>query len=291
MKLNIIKVCSWLASVCIAGASISSCQPDEFGDGNGNGLGEVPTAAFTVTPIPGEINKYVIKAETAGVLGIKWDFGDGSGYFLGNAMDTVFYPDAGKYKLALTAIGRGGLTSITSTDVNVLTSDPNSGNIVRGGKLDTPDDIDQWTVLNISASGTSWSFNGGKATVTGGGWNQQGFYQEITVIEGQKYKIDLVGSSTTGVSNAWFEVYCSTTEPTQNSDYSAGGILRNINTWDGCGTSAFSGKISSIGCNKDKNIGTFTATASGIMYLVIKCGGENLNGGISVDNIELRGTK
>ena len=124
--------------------------------------------------------------------------------------------------------------------------------------------------------------------MTGGGWNQQGIYQTINVLKDKTYKIDLVAASTTGMSNTWFEVYCSTTAPTQGSDYNAGGILRNINTWDGCGTSAFSGKISVVGCNVDKNKGTFTPTADGVMYLVIKGGGEDLKGGISIDNIEVR---
>ncbi|MEO7988830.1 MAG: hypothetical protein ABI663_04765 [Chryseolinea sp.] len=266
---------------------VTSCFPEEA---DNNGLTEESLdATFTITPIEGSSNRFILKANTTDYIMSKWELGDGSPAFMGNEVEEIFLPDKGDYTVIHTAVGKGGFQESESLPLNIPVPDPVSGNIVRGGKLDTQEDIDEWTILNISASGASWSFNGGKATVTGGGWNQQGFYQEINVIEGKKYKIDMVGSSTTGVSNTWFEVYCSTTAPVQNNDY-GGDILRNINTWDGCGTSAFSGKISSIGCNKDKNAGTFTASATGIMYLVIKCGGENLSGGISVDNIEVRGT-
>ncbi len=267
---------------------VTGCFPEEA---ENNGLTEESLdAAFTITPVDGSPNRFILKANTTDYIMSKWELGDGSPAFIGNEEEEIFMPDKGDYTVIHTAVGKGGFQESESLPLIVSVPDPISGNIVRGGKLDTQEDIDEWTVLNISASGTVWNFDDGKATVTGGGWNQQGIYQEIMVIEGKKYTIDLIGSSTTGASNTWFEVYCSTTEPTQNNDYSAGGILRNINTWDGCGTSAFSGKISSIGCNEDKNKGTFTATTSGTMYLVIKCGGENLSGGISVDNIEVRGT-
>jgi hypothetical protein len=287
-KLNIVKGISIMLIVATMSVYMA-CQPDEFGDGNGLSDPSV-SASFTVTKVEGKVNTYVLTANSKNVLGVKWDKGDGIGFGFGKTIDTVVYPDAGKYEVVLQAIGKGGITaSSPAQEINVETSDPIAGNIVVGGKFETSDDISKWTVLNISASGTSWTFADGKATVTGGGWNQQGFYQTINVLSGKTYKIDLNASSTSGVSNTWFEVYCSTTPPVQNSDYNSGGIKRNINTWDGCGTAAFSGKVSTIGCNSSKNGGTFTAAADGVMYLIIKCGGEDLKNGISVDNIEVRG--
>lgn len=284
MKMNIH---TWLKTTLIVPIMlISACTPEEF---DNNGLVDTSLdATFTVVPDGSSPNHFTLKANNNNYIMSKWNLGDGSPEFIGDQEQAIFLPDAGTYEITHYAIGKGGYSQSTTSELVVATSDPNSGNIVVGGKFDSADDISKWTVLNISASGTSWAFAGGKATVTGGGWNQQGIYQAISVLKGKTYKIDLVCSSTTGVSNTWFEVYCSTTAPTQNSDYSAGGILRNINTWDGCGTSTFAGKISTVGCNADKNKGTFTAQENGTMYLVIKCGGENLSGGITIDNVEVR---
>lgn len=277
-----------VSAILLCAITMSGCFPEDIG--NGNGLMETSLdASFTVIPDDSSPNKFILKANATNYIMSKWDLGDGAPAFIGTMEQPIFLPDAGSYTITHYAVGKGGYMQSASSQLTIELSDPNSGNIVIGGKLDTPDDVSNWTVLNISASGTAWAFSNGKATVTGGGWNQQGFYQAINVIEGKTYKIDMVCSSTSGVSNTWFEVFCSTTAPVQNSDYSADGARRNINTWDGCGTSAFSGKISSVGCNDSKNGGTFTATTTGIMYLVIKCGGENLNDGISVDNIEVRG--
>lgn len=265
----------------------TSCMPDDF---ENNGLKETSLdATFTISTVDGSPNNFILKTNASNYIGSKWNLGDGAPAYFGSNEEEIFLPDAGDYTITHYAVGRGGFMEEESLPLNVATSDPNSGNIVLGGKFNTEDDISAWTILTISASGAAWNFSDGKATITGGGWNQQGIFQAIDVIEGKTYKIDLIASSTTGVSNTWFEVFCSTTAPTQNSDYSAGGTLRNINTWDGCGTSAFSGKISSVGCNASKNTGTFTAAATGTMYLVIKCGGENLSGGISIDNVEVRG--
>ncbi len=286
MKLNRIKIYSWLASICIAGVSIS-CQPDEFGDGNGlsdTNLG----AAFTVTPIEGTINKYLLKAETDGVLGVKWDLGDGAGASIGNTIDTVFYPDAGEYTITLTAIGRGGVTATVSNDVDVLTSDPSAGNLVVGGKMNAGDDSN-WEFVTYTA-GVSAAIVDGKMTFSGGGWGQAGIYQTIEVEGGKKYKVDM-NVSGSGATDTWFEVYVGKAVPVPGSDYNDGGKRLAINTWTGCGKTAFSGKLSAISCD-GKDAGVFSFPESGTAYLFIRGGGANLGTtGISIDNVELRGTK
>lgn len=282
MKTTFVKI-AMLAGIL---SCTNGCIPEDIG--NGNGITNKPLdASFTIVPIEGSPNKFILQANSTNYIMSKWDLGDGSPVFIGKMEQEIELPDAGSYTIVHYAVGKGGESESEEQDLVVATSDPNKGNIVEGGKLDTADDIDKWTVLTISESGTTWEFAGGKATVSGGGWNQQAFYQAINVIKDKTYKIDMICSSTSGVSNTWFEVYASPTAPVQNNDYSAGGKIRNINTWDGCGGSAFAGKISNIGCGT--NPGTFTATATGVVYLVIKCGGEDLKDGISVDNIEVRG--
>jgi hypothetical protein len=276
-----------LAVLCLSAALMfTGCLPEDVG--LGNGLTETSLdASFTIVPDASSPNRFVLKASDASYIMSKWELGDGSPAFIGRMEQEIFLPDAGTYTITHYAVGKGGFTATASQELTVETADPNAGNIVLGARLDTEDDIAQWTILQISESGTSWTFEDGKATVTGGGYNQQGFYQPITVIKDKTYQIDMVVSSTSGVVNTWFEVFCSTTPPVQNNDYSADGIKRSVNTWAGCGTEPFAGKISVVGCGD--NAGTFTAPVDGVMYLVIKCGGEDLKDGISVDNIEVRG--
>ena len=97
----------------------------------------------------------------------------------------------------------------------------------------------------------------------------------------------MVCSSTSGLTETWFEVFASPVAPVQGNDYSEGGAKRSINTWAGCGIDPFAGKISSIGCGD--NTGVFTPTEDGVMYIVIKSGGGDLKDGVAVDNIEVRG--
>ena len=102
--------------------------------------------------------------------------------------------------------------------------------------------------------------------------------------------MDVSGS---GASETWFEVYFGTATPVATKDYTSGGIQIALNTWAGCGNAAFNGNIATICCEGalvGKN-GEITFTQSGTIYLFIKTGGANLGtSGISIDNIELRGT-
>ncbi|MEH6406326.1 MAG: hypothetical protein V7767_03510 [Leeuwenhoekiella sp.] len=271
--------------VLVAAGSITSCQPDEIGSGNGLADPEVD-ATFTVTPVDGEPNNFTLQAATENVISSMWNVGDG--FYKGNMTEDLFLPDAGTYTITHTAIGRGGETNTASQEVVVAQSDPVAGNLVKGGKFEN-DDKNQWTVLNISDSGTFWTFNEGSATVIGGDNNQQGIYQAIEVEANKEYTIDMkVWGS--GVTETWFEVYASTTPPVQYSDYSADGRRMGLNTWAGCGSDAFEGKLSVIGCVGSGNKVTFDQ--SGTIYLVIKSGGKSLGStGISITNVEMRGSK
>ena len=265
-----------------------SCQPDELDNGNGLKAGEMD-AGFTVT-LTEESNTYLLEANQS-YLTSQWDLGVGAGFEIGGGTYEVFYPDAGSYTVQHRVSGIGGTTATETQTIDVETSDPLAGNIVRGGKFDTQEDIDQWQVVSISASGTEWNFENGQATVTGGGWNQKGIYQAIEVIEGQEYMIDFDVSSTSGVTNTWFEVFVGTKEPRNGADYSDGGAVAKFSTWGGCANEAFSGKISVVGCDFNGVQGQFIAETAGTHYLVIKCGGEDLKEGVTVDNIEMRAVR
>ncbi|WP_348825416.1 hypothetical protein [Flavobacterium aestuarii] len=265
-------------------SSLGSCQSDEVD----NGLSDSSVdPSFTVTAVEGSANRFILTAQTKNVLGSKWDLGDGAGMYFGKMTETIFLPDAGTYTITHASIGRGGIINTASQEIVVNTPDPVAGNILKGGKLVDANDWSKWTITH-PASSASIAFASGSATLTASGWAGNGIYQAVNVVAGKKYVIDMVTSSTTGCSNTWFEVYCGYTEPVLGSDYSEGGKLRALSTWDGCATAKFSGKISVVGCKPENNLGIFTATKTGTAYLVIRGGGEDMKAGIKIQNIEMR---
>ncbi|WP_126971641.1 DUF1735 domain-containing protein [Gynurincola endophyticus] len=145
-----------------------------------------------------------------------------------------------------------------------------------------------WTNLTINNdNNVVFTINDdGSIKATGGSWGHAGAYQAIEVRAGKKYKIDMRVKGS-GATDVWYEVYVGTAAPVQGSDYSSGGSLLALNTWTGCGKSAFDAQLSSIACAG--NGGVFTATATQTMYVVIKSGGADLGAqGITASNIDLR---
>lgn len=248
-------------------------------------------ASFTITPVAGSANKFIVAASDSSYILSKWDISDGAGPTIGRHSQQIFLPDAGTYPITHYAYGKGGVSFSASKDIVVATSDPAAGNLVQGGKFETPDDDAKWTRFTISAPAVTWTMANGKLTAAGGGWGHSGIYQAIQVQANKDYRFGMLVSGS-GATDTWFEVYFGTTQPAQNTDYSNGGIQIAMNTWAGCGGSAFNGNINTIGCDgalKDKN-GVIRFAQSGTIYLVIKTGGSNLGtSGISIDNVELRG--
>ncbi len=287
--LNIKTVAASLALVSLA-FGFNACSPeDAYVD---NGLRNDLQATFTVEPIAGRANYYVVKNTTAGAMLIKWDLDKGAGYAAGKEVDTVFYPDAGAYTIKMQAMGKGGaFFDAAPTVVNVPVSDPKAGNLVQGGKFSDATDEAKWTKFTISA-GVSWTLTNGKMVAAGGGWGHAGIYQAIQVEANKKYKLGMIVSGS-GASDTWFEVYLGKTQPSNGNDYGNGGNLMGLNTWTPCGNSPFNGNLNSIGCTGSligKN-GEITFTESGTVYLVIKTGGANLGtSGIALDNVEFRGS-
>jgi hypothetical protein len=262
--------------------ALSSCTPETV---EGNSLIQDPVdASFTVNKT--SENKYLLKRNANNYLNSRWNI-DNDGFTDGKGEQNLFLPDAGTYVIQHNAVGIGGeIGGTTSQTIVVPTSDPISGNMIQGGRFDTPEELSKWTKHVISPANAQWILGNGKATIVATGSNQQGLYQAVNVQAGQKYSIDMVASSDTPLVNTWFEVYVVNSIPAVGTDVS-GTVYRNINTWDGCGTGKFGGKVSSVGCNTSKNGGIYTATTTGTVYLFIKCGGQTVNG-LSIDKVEFR---
>jgi hypothetical protein len=284
MKLNLFKAYALILGVSAIGI-YAGCKPEKFGDGNG--LTPTNQASFTITPVAGKANHYVLKAVETGVLGIKWDLGDGGGSNPGTAVDSVFIPDAGTYNITLTTLGIGGATKTATLPVTVPTSDPVSGNQVLGGKMGAGDDA-YWTHF-IVGSGNNMVIDPSKGVMVANETNYQAgaIYQAFNLTAGKKYMVDMVVSGS-GATNSWFEVWVDTKKPVNGQDYNTGTKPISLNTFSGCGNSAFNGKLSLLSCSGSGN--PFTVTTTGTYYLVIKCGGQDTGlTGISFTNVTLRG--
>jgi hypothetical protein len=288
MKLNLIKVSSLILGVLAIGIYIG-CKPDKF-NGEGNGLTPNDfSSSFTVTPVNGKPNYYVLKANQTGIQSVKWDLGDGGGSNAGKFVDTVFYPDAGTYNVTLTSLAYIGGISKTSTPqaITVAVSDPKSGNLVVGGKMGPGDDA-HWTHF-IVGSGQNMTMDASKGVMVANetGYQAGAVYQAFNLVAGQKYMVDMIVSGS-GATNTWFEVWVDTKQPVDGNDYNTGTKPISLNTWAGCGVGPFNGKLSALSCSGDGD--PFTVPTTGTYYLVIKCGGENTGlTGISFTNVTLRG--
>lgn len=271
--------------LALALGTLTSCD-DEVGAGNGLAAASVD-ASFTVTPVAGVVNTYVLTGGSAGVIASRWNTGDGQ--FQGKNTQTIVLPDAGTYTVTHTAIGAGGTTGTATQTITVATSDPVRGNLVKGGSFKTAEDQANWKKVVYGAGG-NWTYSDKGATVAGG---HAGIYQAIDVIKDKEYTIDMVvtgGAST----DMWFEVYAGKADPAVTSgDYGDGGVVMGLNTWAGCGKTAVSGKLSAIGCVKNakldavSNVVKFDIT--GKIYLMIRSGGGIAAGGITIKSVELRG--
>lgn len=261
---------------------LTGCSPETVDEGYGIAQPAVD-ASFTVTKI--SENKYHLKRNYNNYLNSQWNV-DGGGFATGKNEIDVFFPDTGTYTVQHNAVGIGGQVGGTASHTFVVTTpDPVAGNILQGGKFETADDIAKWSIHAISPTKAQWVFSNKAATIVASEGNQQAIYTQINVEAGKKYTIDLTASSTSALEDTWFEVYVLNSLPAAGQDIS-GPVYRNINTWDGCGKAAFGGKVSAVGCGS-KNAGVYTATATGPVYLVIKCGGKTVNG-LTIDNVEVR---
>ncbi|NWL01128.1 hypothetical protein DM790_09915 [Flavobacterium collinsii] len=250
-------------------------------------------ASFTITPVEGAMNTFLLSAQTKGVILSKWDTGDGAS--VGKMNQVISLPDAGTYTITHTAIGAGVATGTASKQIVVEKTDPAKGNLVQGGTFATAADQAKWTNAKLSPSGAAfWSFGANGATIySPGGWAQEGLYQAIEVVKDREYTVDMTVSCPSGLKETFFEVYAGTSVPQPGVEYKDN-LVMGIGTWDGCGLSKFSGRLSGVGCKKNAVTNTVSNVVkfsqSGTIYLLIRSG-SNATGNepITVTKVEFRG--
>lgn len=295
MSLNIIfkKSIYLMFALATLGSIIVSCEPDTASEGNGL---EDPNVdpSFTITPVAGKNNTYLLVSGTKNVLNSYWKVGKVEYY--GKMELEVFLADRGKYTVVHTAVGRGGKTNTATKEIIIVKADPEKGNLVEGNNFADAAEQSQWTNLHLNTNGlATWTFTPGFATINVSGTsNQEAIYQAIDVVKDKEYLIDMHVSATSGSENFVFEVYAGKTVPTAGVPYTDNKVM-GLASAEGCGKQAFDGKLSAVGCVKNSaldntvsNVVKFTET--GKIYLVIKSGGDAFTPtGIKVTEVELRG--
>ena len=216
---------------------------------------------------------------TADTWFMHWNFGDNTG--AEGLMPSKVFFKAGTYEVRFRIFTEGGTASQIQTIV--IEQDFQGPDLIENGSFD--DGIEGWTIFQISG-GVELGVDGGQASWTGGAWGNAGIYQQVEVEANKEYTISLDVSGS-GMSECWFEVYMGTVMPQENVDYSSGGILIGLNTWEGCGAEEFSGQLIDLACVGDG--ATFTWEESQTAYFVIKSGGADLGvDGVTIDNIAVR---
>lgn len=118
-----------------------------------------PVASFTVTPVAGQTNRYLLTSTSQNGFRYDWDKANGAGYKEGKAIDTVYFADAGTYTVRLFLFGHSGIDS-SKQNIVVAADDPAAltpfkmltGNNTRKWKLAPeagalrigPDDVTTW---------------------------------------------------------------------------------------------------------------------------------------------------
>lgn len=116
-KQYIIRRYSFLAAAMVMGM-FTACS-DEYEQE----LGPRPTGSFTVTPLAGAVNTYVLNSEVEDGFRYQWDIGEG--FVEGSRTDTVYFAEAGVYPVRMRAMTRNG-HALTQQEITVATTDPAS---------------------------------------------------------------------------------------------------------------------------------------------------------------------
>ncbi|RJE74617.1 hypothetical protein [Reichenbachiella sp. MSK19-1] len=118
---NIIKnISNWGTMALFTSVTMVACTPDS----EDLSLGKKPEASFTIEPIEGKNNKYLLSNTTDGGFAYYWDKGNGT-FEEGMENDTVYLPWVGEYDISLRVLTPGGYDETTES-VTVDTADPNA---------------------------------------------------------------------------------------------------------------------------------------------------------------------
>ena len=107
-----------LIQVSILGLLLFSCKKYAVKE-----LGSKPVASFTVTPVAGQVNKYLLTSSSNNAFRFDWDKANGGGYIQGKEVDTVYFPDRGDYTVKLLVFGQSGVDSASKV-ISVAADDP-----------------------------------------------------------------------------------------------------------------------------------------------------------------------
>lgn len=229
-----------------------------------------------------------------------WDFGDGSGTSAA-ANPSYTYASGGTYDVTLTVSNEGGSDESTKS---VTVIDPSAQNLIANGSFD---DDSEWTILQLwtnTENAVNHAITGGEVkfeNATGTVFSQALLYQGVELEAGSNYAFsaDVRGD---GITNGWFEVYFTTSAPTNEELGQMHLFLKGYGENENCASSAFSGEIFDVvanGCplpegSKFSASGTFAVTAEDLnenneLYLVFKVGtwDGSLGAGVYMDNVTL----
>jgi hypothetical protein len=81
-----------------------------------------PDASFTVTPVAGQVNKYLLTSTSTNSFRYDWDKGTGV-FVQGKQIDTVYFSDKGTYTVKLLTYGQSGMDTASQV-INVANDDP-----------------------------------------------------------------------------------------------------------------------------------------------------------------------
>jgi PKD repeat protein len=275
-RMNTTRIINTILSILLTGMMGTSCSDDSVGP-------SMIEAAFSFTvnnPLKVSFTNESAKATRYG-----WNFGDGTSSSEENPMHE--YLAGGTYKVTLIAKSSTG-SKIIIHDVTV--EGVPEVNLLQGSDMSNAAD---WNLYSAGATLTTAEFADGKLKFSNGAGPAQTnilLWQAVEVEADVEYRFsaDVKGS---GATNSWAELLFGTVQPANGSDYS-NGLYTGINTWDGCGTSAFEGNFATISCKAPSNGkgGVVSFANSGTIYVVLKVGswdGSWGASGITFDNIKL----
>jgi hypothetical protein len=197
-------------------------------------------------------------------------------------------------------------TTIIIDAANFMPTPP-ATNLIQGGDMGNSSE-NLWTVLWANNPGLltlEFGYTADEPTGTSGGCLRifandatdvnTAIYQAVHVEVGQKYQLSAKVKIPGGGSN--FSMLCMVADvmPGTSTWSEANNCFMGINAWDGCGTTAFDGEISQVGCegqglfgNGIASNGIFTATKS-TMYIGFQFGkwSGSFGGNILLNDVEL----